>query len=432
MRDTCIIGAGPAGLAAARALKERGLPYTHIERHTDVGGLWDIDNAGSPMYESAHFISSKTLSGFSGFPMPDDYPDYPSHRQILAYIRSFAEAYGLRESIEFGTAVEKVEKLDGGGYRVTRAGGRSTEHENVIVATGVQWIPNVPEIPGSFSGEVRHTVGYRSPSEFAGKRVLVVGAGNSGCDIACDAARNADAAFISVRRGYWFIPKHVFGVPADVFAENGPTLPMWLEQKVFGWMLRILNGDMRRLGLPKPDHKLFETHPILNTQLLHYLQHGDVRAKPAIASAEGKTVTFADGTSEEIDLIMLATGYKHAVPYAQELMGSEQHPDHLYLTAFSRHSGLYGVGYVETNGAAYMLMSQLSAMIAAHIADRTERPERWEEFERLIQTDEPDLSRGVKFVDSPRHKGYVESTAITKYLFKIGKRMGWSVPVAHH
>src|SRR6188474_2441067 len=337
MRDTCIIGAGPAGLAAARALTERNLPYTHIERNSGVGGLWDIDAPGSPMYESAHFISSKTMSGFTGFPMPDDYPDYPSYKQIYAYINSFADHFGLRENIEFNTAVENVEKLEDGGFRVTRANGTVTEHDNVIVASGVQWYPNIPAVPGNYTGEVRH------PAEFKGKRVLVIGAGNSGCDIACDAGRNADAAYISVRRGYWFIPKHIFGKPADVFAEEGPTLPMWLEQKVFGGMLRLMNGDMRRLGLPKPDHKLFETHPILNTQLLHYLQHGDILAKPAIASAEGKTVTFTDGTSVEVDVIMLATGYVHKVPFAQELVGSEQHPL-MYMTAFSRTPGVYGIG----------------------------------------------------------------------------------------
>jgi len=427
MRDTCIIGAGPAGLAAARALSERGLPYTQIERHTDVGGLWNIDAVGSPMYESAHFISSKTMSGLTGFPMPDHYPDYPRHDQILAYLQSFADHYGLRDKIEFGTEVAKIDKLQDGGYRVTRGNGKSTEHDNIVVASGVQWIPNIPAVPGNYTGEVRHTVTYRSPDEFKGRRVLVVGAGNSGCDIACDAGRNADAAYISVRRGYWFIPKHVFGKPADVFADEGPTLPMGLEQWVFGKLLRLLNGDMTRLGLPKPDHKLFETHPILNTQLLHHLQHGDILAKPAIASAEGTTVTFTDGTSVDVDLIMLATGYLHAVPYAQDLLGDEQHPD-MYLTAFSKNSGIYGVGFVETNGAAYVLMSQLSAMIAAHIADKTERPEKWAAFEHQIATDQPDLSHGIKFVDSPRHKGYVDGIAITKYIKKTGKHMGWNIP----
>ncbi|WP_228373280.1 flavin-containing monooxygenase [Demequina silvatica] len=426
MLDTAIIGAGPAGLAAAHALKERGLPYTHLERHAAVGGLWDIDSPGSPMYESAHFISSKTLSGFPSFPMPDRYPDYPNHRQILAYIRAFAAENGLDEGIEYNTAVQSVERTDT-GYRVTRADCRATDHAHVVIASGVQWIPNVIDLPGTFTGEVRHTVTYRSAKELEGRRVLVVGAGNSGADIACDAARSADHAVISLRRGYHFIPKHVFGKPSDVFADGGPTMPMWLEQRVFGGLLRVLNGDLTRLGLQKPDHRVFETHPLMNTQLLHHLGHGDITARPAIADIQGTTVTFADGSTEDVDLILLATGYHHEVPYAQDLMGDGPHPD-LYLTAFSKNPGLYGVGFVETNGAAYVLMSQLAAMIAQHIEDRERRPERWREFEQVIATDTPDLTRGIRFVDSPRHAGYVDGVAITRYLHRTARRMGWSIP----
>ena len=123
---------------------------------------------------------------------------------------------------------------------------------------------------------MRHTQTYRSSEELRGKRVLIIGAGNSGADIACDAARTAARAFLSVRRGYHFIPKHIFGKPADVFAAESPPMPRWLEQRVFGVLLRLLNGDLSRLGLPRPDHRIFETHPILNTQVLHFLSHGDL------------------------------------------------------------------------------------------------------------------------------------------------------------
>ncbi|WP_202918926.1 flavin-containing monooxygenase [Saccharothrix deserti] len=259
--DTCVVGAGPAGLAVARALAERNLPYTHIERHTAAGGIWDIDNPGSPMYESAHFISSRTQSGFGGWPMPDHFPDYPSRPQVLSYLRSFADANGLTDRIEFGVEVRDVKKNADGSWTVTRADGRESVHAQVVVCTGSQWHPNIPELPGDFTGEVRHTVDYRAGEELRGKRVLVVGAGNSGCDIACDAARTADHAVISMRRGYWFVPKHVFGRPVDTLSGVGPKMPMWLEQKVFGTLLKILSGDPTRLGLPKPDHKLFETHP---------------------------------------------------------------------------------------------------------------------------------------------------------------------------
>jgi len=423
--DTCVIGAGPAGLAVARALAERNLPYTHIERHTGVGGLWDIDNPGSPMYESAHFISSKTLSGFGGWPMPDHFADYPPRQQILEYLQSFADAYELTDRIEFGVGVRSVEKNADGTWTVTRADGRESVHRQVVVCTGAQWHPNIPELPGDFAGEVRHTVFYRSADELRGKRVLVVGAGNSGCDIACDAARSADRAVISMRRGYWFIPKHVFGRPVDTLAHTGPKLPMWLEQRVFGTLLRILNGDPRRLGLQKPDHKLFETHPAVNSLLIHHLQHGDITAKPGIASTAGKTVSFTDGTSADFDLILLATGYVHKVPVAQKYFGDEQHPD-LYLSAFSReHQGLFGVGFVETNSGAYELFDAQAQLIAGFIDDQQQGRPSARRFAEMIRTDRPDLSGGLKFVDSPRHKGYVDSGAFVKHLGKVASRMGW-------
>ncbi|KFG03994.1 MULTISPECIES: flavin-containing monooxygenase [Streptomyces] len=423
--DTCVIGAGPAGLAVARALAERDLPYTHIERHTGPGGLWDIDNPGSPMYESAHFISSRTLSGFGGYPMPDHFADYPPHRQILSYLTSFADAYGLRDRIEFGTEVRGVDKTADGRWTVTRTDGRTSTHRHVVVCTGAQWHPNVPEIPGRFSGEIRHTVTYRGSVELRGKRVLVVGAGNSGLDIACDAARSADHAAISMRRGYWFIPKHLFGRPVDTIAAGGPHLPMWLQQKLFGGLLRLLNGDPRRLGLQKPDHKLFETHPALNSQLIHHLQHGDITARPGIADTEGRTVRFTDGTSDEFDLVLLATGYVHRVPVAQKYFGDEQHPD-LYLSSFSReHEGLFGVGFVETNSGAYQLFDSQAQLIASFIRDTRAGLPTAERFARRIRADRPDLSGGLRFVDSPRHTGYVHSEAFVKYLGKVAADMGW-------
>jgi len=420
----CIIGAGPAGLAVARALTERGLDYVHLERHSAAGGAWDIDNPGGPMYDSAHFISSRTVSGFSGYPMPDDYPDYPGHAQILEYLRAFADAYGLTARIRFDTEVTDIAR-DGALWRVTTAAGEESLHQSVIVCTGAQWHPNIPEVPGTFAGEVRHSQSFRSASEFAGKRVLIVGGGNSACDIACDAARTAASASISMRRGYWFIPKHVFGVPSDIVGGKGSFLPKRLERAVLQPLLRLLVGDPTRLGLQKPDHKLFETHPVLNSQLMHYLQHGDITARPGIRDTAGRTVTFTDGTSDEFDLILLATGYRHRVPVAQEYFGDEQHPD-LYLNFASReHAGLFGVGFIETNSGAYQLFDQQAHLIAAFLADGTRGGATARRFQERIRTDRPDMSNGLRFDSSPRHRGYVDSDAYAKYLRTLSRELGW-------
>jgi len=422
----CIIGAGPAGLATARALRARGLDYDQFERHSDVGGLWDIDAPGSPMYEAAHFISSRTMSSFSGFPMSEEFPDYPSHRQILSYLRDFADAYDLRSRITFDTSIRDVTKLDDGSWRVARQDGTTARYRAVVCCSGTQWTPNMPPIPGSFSGQVLHSSGYRDLDQIRGKRVLVVGGGNSACDIVVDAGRGADRAVISMRRGYWFIPKHVFGVPSDVFAESGPNLPAWLEQRVFGVLLNLLYGKPEKLGLQKPDHKIYETHPVLNSNLFLSLQHGDVTAKPAISNTSGPTVTFVDGSTEDFDVIIYATGYLHTVPYARRYFPSDQLPD-LYLTTFQReHAGLFGVGYLETNSGAYHHFDGSAQMIANHLDDQERRPDRAREFAAMIATDRPDLSGGIKFDKSPRHHGYVETHALAHYRDSVFQRMNWS------
>lgn len=422
--EICIIGAGPAGLAAARALAARGLEYTHYERNSGVGGVWDIDAPGTPMYESAHFISSRTVSGFSGFEMPEDYPDYPNHRQILAYLRDFADHHGLTERIRFNTAVARLE-ADGGNWRVTLADGTVEEYGAVIVCPGVQWDPLEVGVPG-YTGEVRHSVTYRSADEFRGRRVLVVGGGNSGCDIACDAARTAEAVSISMRRGYWFIPKHVFGVPSDVVGGKGSFLPKRVERALLQPFLRLLVGDVSRLGFQKPDHKLFETHPIMNDQLLHHVRHGDVTPRRGIRSADGMTITFTDGSSADFDVVLLATGYRHSVPFAQELFGDPQHPDDLYLNSFStRHSGLCAVGFVETNSGAYQLLDRQAHIVAGYLDERSRGSDVAARFEERIRTDRPDLTSGLKFDTSPRHKGYVDSDAFVAHLDAVAAEFSW-------
>lgn len=422
----CIVGAGPAGLSLARACKAQGVGFDVFERHSDVGGLWDPDNPGSAVYDTAHFISSKTQSHYHDFPMPDHYPDYPAHRHILAYMREFAWAYGLYPHIQFGTEVKRAE-WDGRLWTITLSTGEVRQYGALICATGTNWHPAMPEYPGTFTGEIRHSVSYRSPSEFAGKRVLVIGGGNSGCDIACDAASMAKDAFISLRRGYHFIPKHIFGVPADEFAATGPQMPMWLEQRVFAVLLRLLIGDVSRLGLTKPDHRIFETHPILNTQLLHHLAHGDISAKPDVVRFDGKTVEFTDGTREEIDMILCATGYTWKIPYVDESMfrWKSGRPE-LYMNLFSRENrSLYALGYMETNGGAYKLFDEMADLVVRTVKARFDGTVAAATMDSLIASDQPDLRGGIKFVNSARHATYVEISAYRKHMKKLRRKLGW-------
>ncbi|XUP26368.1 NAD(P)/FAD-dependent oxidoreductase [Xanthomonas axonopodis pv. vasculorum] len=240
----CIIGAGPGGLSAARALKAQGLDYDQFERHGDLGGICDVSNPGSPIYDSTHFISSRDLSAFIGHPMPRHYPDYPSHWQILAYLRSFAETFGLREKMQFDSAVRRIDEQADGRWQVALADGSQRIYAAVICASGVNWDPSMPQLPGHFDGDIRHSVRFRHGDKFRGKRVLVLGAGNSGADIACEAAMHAQRAFLSVRRGYHFIPKQLMGIPVNQIAETGPHLPLWLARPIFSALLGLVNGDL--------------------------------------------------------------------------------------------------------------------------------------------------------------------------------------------
>lgn len=427
-----IIGAGPSGLAVARALKTLGLSFTVFEKHNDVGGIWDVNNSGSPMYRSAHFISSKTMSGHYAYPMPEDYPDYPSNSQILAYIRGFADKSGLYPDIQFNTSVDKV-TFEDGLWHVTTSGqdkpANTEAYRWLICASGTNWEANRPELKGeeNFKGKVIHSVDYHDAEIIKDKRVLVVGAGNSGVDIACDAAFNAKQAYISLRRGYHFVPKHLFGIPADVFGAQSSWMPAKLQQFIFGAMLRLLNGDLTRLGLPKPDHPVMSSHPILNTQILHYLQHGDIQAKADIDYLNGNSVHFIDGAVIEVDLIILATGYHWRLPYlSDDFFEWKNNRPQTFLKIFNkRYPSLFINGFLETNGGAYKLFDEMSYMIAKTIQSQAKNELHAAHIQKFINGVEPNLAGKLNYVKSDRHTGYAKFDTYRAAMESMRRELGW-------
>lgn len=406
----CIVGAGPSGLIAARQLRDAGIPFDIFEKHSGLGGVWDPQNPGSPMYESAHFISSRYASGFLGFPMPPTYPDYPSWRQILAYIKQFAAEEKLDQLVQFESTVEAAVWSDD-GWNV-KVQGDEKRYRAIIAAPGPTWYPRMPEIAGqeTFRGAIRHSSSYFSPGEFTGKRVLIVGAGNSGVDIACDAAVAADATFLSLRRGYRFFPKHVFGVPFDAYFGLGMKPPVGFEVPDDpNLLLDGLVGDLTGLGLRAPDHRAFETHPIINDQVVHYLRHGDITAKCDIARLDGDGVIFSDGSRETVDVVLLATGYEYRIPFIDEsLVGMKDgRPQDLYLQIFSRAvDSLYVLGLSDFADSAFKMFEEQAQLIAM---DLTLRGEEKREFQAMKKSHHPDLRGDHHYVDSPRHATYVDA-----------------------
>ncbi|WP_460060596.1 amino acid permease [Streptomyces sp. YKOK-I1] len=428
-RRYCVVGAGPSGMIMARNLLREGVPFDWYERNPDFGGIWDPEHRGSPMYESCHFISSKYTSGFYGAPMPSRLPDYPGWRDIRDYVRDFGRQYDLYRHVRFGTEVASAEPIADDRWRVTLSDGTVHEYDGLICCPGVTWHPNEVALPGreTFRGTLRHSLTFRDGLELRGKRVLIVGAGNSGVDIACDAARHADTAYLSVRRGYRFVPKHIAGLPTDALLSGrlDPPKGLVLSGDVNA-MLDALVGDLTRLGLPTPDHDALSSHPIMNTQVLHHLAHGDLVAKPDITRLTETGVVFSDGTEAEVDEILLATGYEYRMPFLDpELLPWKYGHPQLYLNVFARElDSLYVLGFVEFADAAYKRFDEMAQLIMIDINAR-ETGVRKDELTLLKRTDTPDLRGGVTYVDSPRHTNYVERTTYMAHLARFRDRFGW-------
>jgi cation diffusion facilitator CzcD-associated flavoprotein CzcO len=307
----CIIGAGPVGLSMARALKKAGIAYEQLDADSDVGGNWRHG-----VYSTAHIISSKKTTEYADYPMPADYPDFPSAEQMLAYLHSYTNHFRLREHIQFKTKVSFCHPLGDHRWAVELATGETRIYRGVLVCNGHHWDCRWPQYPGEFTGEFIHSKHYKTPEQLRGKRVLTIGGGNSACDIASEAARVGKTSVLSIRRGYWFLPKTLVGKPLVEIIPG--WCPLWLQRLALRAMLRVVVGRYEDYGLPRPSHRIFEAHPTVNSELLHYIKHGRVRPRPDIARFDGKMVEFADGTREEFDMVVAATGYHVSFPFLPE------------------------------------------------------------------------------------------------------------------
>ena len=276
---------------------QRGIPCDCLEREDAIGGNWCYGKPASSVYASTHLISSKELTEYTDFPMPEEYPSYASHEQVFAYLTDYAGHFGLLPHIEFNTAVERIERGPT-GWQVTFGGGETRAYRGVVIANGHNWDPQFPTYPGEFTGTVLHSCQYKTPDVLVGKRVLVVGGGNSGCDLAVESAIHSAGTALSLRRGYTILPKFFKGKPIDACGETllRWRLPLALRRLAAKLVVRWVLGPPELAGLPRPDHQLFETHPVINSRLHDQIGHGNLRVKPDIAELAGDTVRFVDGS----------------------------------------------------------------------------------------------------------------------------------------
>jgi hypothetical protein len=319
MTRYCVIGAGAAGISALQQLRNAGYDVDCYEKTDRVGGHWHTD------YDALHLITARDQTFFEDFPMPADYPHFPRRDQVRAYMESYAKHHGHYDIIRFNTAVKSLTPIstDGSvgsaGWTVTLQNGEQHDYDGVLIANGHLWDQKIPTFDGEFTGKQIHSGSYKNTSEIEGNRVLVVGAGNSACDLAVDVAQHRIDVDIVIREGVYFQPKAFFGVPrqqVSFLSEFSPS-----DQDLIARLLaRVSIGEWFNYpGMPQPAHDtLAGGATVVNDLLLYWIQHGRIKVRPGISRLEGKTVHFTDGSSAEYDTILWATGFNASLPFIDE------------------------------------------------------------------------------------------------------------------
>lgn len=428
----CVIGAGSGGLTAAKNLLQVGVEVDVIEREQQVGGIWNPHSPTTPAYRSIHLITSKPYIEYTDFPIPADEATYLGLDGAHAYLASYARAFGVDQRLELGRTVERVERVDGHrDWLVTLDGGEVRRYGGVVIAHGHNSVPRYPSFPGRFDGEAMHAAEYDVPSVLAGKRVLVVGGGTSGADIAVESSQHAAATYLSIRRGCYYWPKYVMGVPTDHFYEGvlRMRLPRPVLRQFAKAFLRLSSaGDPASYGLPHPPHKLLEEHFAINSTLLYHLGHGRIAVRPDIAALDGRQVRFVDGRTEEIDLIVYATGYEQTqFPFIdrRHLNWPGRIPElHLHLF-HPDYDNLFVIGYFQTSTGNWRIMDYQAQLMArfVHLNRHDPAAVAWLRAEKGRPRYGAALNGGISFYDSERHWLQVEHVSFRSHLRRRIRRL---------
>jgi dimethylaniline monooxygenase (N-oxide forming) len=403
----CIIGAGSSGIAAVKALKERGISFDCFEKSDRVGGNWVFGNKNgmSAAYRDLFINVSRERMQYADYPMPKSIPDFPHHTHIARYFEDYVEHFGLRELITFNTGVEHVRRYEDGLWEVKLDTGEMRLYDALLVANGHHWDQRWPEpaFPGAddFAGVQLHAHSYVDNSIFRDKDVVVLGMGNSAMDISVESSYVARNTYLAARQGAWIIPKYIFGRPVDQL-PNDPRLPFKLRQRMIHQTIKLAAGSPERFGLPKPNHKFGEAHPTVSGRILDRIAHGTIQPKPNIAALQGRQVRFADGSIVDADVVVYCTGYKITFPFFDNnfLSAPDNHIELFRRVFHPDIEGLYFIGLLQPLGAIMPLAEAQSAWVGDHLLGEYALPEP-----ALLRKDirEDQAAMRKRYIASKRH-----------------------------
>ncbi|WP_372787695.1 flavin-containing monooxygenase [Paraconexibacter sp.] len=405
--SVAIIGAGSSGIAAAKALHTRGIPFTCFEASDRIGGNWVFGNTNgmSAAYRGLHINTSRERMEYSDFPMPKSYPDYPHHTQIAAYFEEYVDHFGFRDAIRFSTKVARAQKDAAGVWELTLDDGAVERFDALIVANGHHWDPRWPEpaFPGhdTTSIEQMHAHSYCEDETFRDKNVVILGMGNSAMDLAVESSYVARHTWLAARRGAWIVPKYLFGRPFDQL-RNDTRIPFGIRRRVVEKLVLAATGPLEKYGLPKPDHGFGQAHPTVSGRILDRIGHGTITPKPNIARLHDREIEFTDGSRVPCDVVVYCTGYKITFPFFDEdLISAPDNHIELFRRVFHpEHRDVFFAGLLQPLGAVMPLAEAQGAWIADHLRGEYALP-RPDALLADIREDHAAMAK--RYVTSKRH-----------------------------
>lgn len=371
-RPVYVVGGGPGGLSVAAALRARGVRAVVLEKSDRVGASW------RGHYDRLHLHTTRRLSGLPGLAIPRSFGRWVSRDNVLRYLEKYAEFHQL-ETVT-GVEVSRLERAaDGNGWLLHATGGRELTGSAVVIATGYNHTPHVPDWPGrdTYSGELVHASAYRDPGPYAGKDVLVVGVGNTGAEIAVDlVAGGAARVRLAVRTAPHIVRRSTAGWPAQRTGILCRRLPVALVDRLAGPMAKVSVPDLSAKGLPRPDTGLYSrvkegAIPVQDVGLIDAVRKGKVEPVAALDSFEDGKVVLADGTRIGPEAVIAATGYRRALePLLGDLGVLDAKGSPLVRGARTSKSapGLYFTGFTNPISGMLREMARDAEKIAKAIA----------------------------------------------------------------